>query len=307
MVSDIKPQQDVLEDGDGYYLKSEGYSCKGCNEIFLEKRQWQDHYKTHSFKKRYFCSECNLYFRYSWDLKKHMFQTHKEGKKFEICDICGQGCTTTKILAKHRQRHLKLGFRCQKCKQGFAFKTELSAHIENVHLTSDTFCSICNKAFSNKFNYKVHYRIYHDKDYVAPTFYCPTCGQACKSRSYLNKHIRSHDGFPCDICGKVLTTKKSLSDHLLVHKGQKPFACDICCKGFGKKRTLQIHMRQHTGEKPYECRECGKKFTQRTSLVLHSRYHTGERPYVCNVCDKGFVYKTLLVAHKVSSHNVQIR
>ncbi|XP_069610866.1 gastrula zinc finger protein XlCGF53.1-like [Ranitomeya imitator] len=147
----------------------------------------------------------------------------------------------------------------------------------------------------------------HRKDVITTigkkTFSCPDCGEYCRSKSTLNRHMRSHTqkkSYACLECGKCFTKSSSLVIHLRTHTGEKPFSCSECGKCFTSKSTLVTHQRTHTGEKPYSCSDCGKDFNHISNLVAHQKTHTGEKPYSCSDCGKCFVCKSYLVRHQKS-------
>jgi KRAB domain-containing zinc finger protein len=51
---------------------------------------------------------------------------------------------------------------------------------------------------------------------------CEQCGKTFRSKSYLERHYRTHSGikpFKCEFCGKLLADKTGFTAHIRSHIG----------------------------------------------------------------------------------------
>ena len=122
-------------------------------------------------------------------------------------------------------------------------------------------------------------------------FKCKICEKAFTDRYDLKVHIHTHTRqrlFKCDECEKVFTLSHYLRIHEHIHSEERPFKCDECPKAFRQSQNLKKHKGIHTGERPFKCDECPKAFRQSQNLKKHKGIHTGERPFKCDECPKAF-------------------
>ena len=79
-------------------------------------------------------------------------------------------------------------------------------------------CKHCPKSFSEKGNWKTHFKVIH------------------QGRRYT-----------CNTCNKSFGYFFSLTQHMTFHTGEKPFVCKTCKTSFARSVYLTRHMRIHTG------------------------------------------------------------
>ena len=77
---------------------------------------------------------------------------------------------------------------------------------------------------------------------------CDQCSATFRSRTNLQKHIRSvHEkkkGYVCDRCGKGFSFKDGLTRHVsTVHDNERKFPCPLCPPRFKQNAHLQTHVR----------------------------------------------------------------
>ena len=157
------------------------YCCdyNGCNKIFTRLGVYNKHRKTHIKKYRctYIHTGCNREFATRKALEIHERIHSKE--RTEICKFCLRSFTDPAALRKHIKyihkndncNNEKSGnginikpFRCKHCKKQFDRKDSLQKHWRTHAKIGDeqkSFCQICNKSFTFKFNYRKHQRLYH--------------------------------------------------------------------------------------------------------------------------------------------------
>ncbi|XP_054867152.1 zinc finger protein 578-like [Amphiprion ocellaris] len=162
---------------------------------------------------------------------------------------------------------------------------------DNDKAKKSLICDICGRACKYKSELITHHRTHTgEKPYS-----CVTCGKSFSRQTSLTVHMRCHTGekpYSCGTCGKSFIQPSNLAAHMRSHTGEKPYSCGTCGKSFSQRCTVTAHMRCHTGEKPYACNTCGKRFSQQTNVTTHMRFHTGEKPYVCNTCGKRFSHSS---------------
>ena len=132
-------------------------------------------------------------------------------------------------------------------------------------------CPECGKSVPNLSS---HMTAVHSNEDVP----CPHCDRVCKSKMYLNQHIKKvHEKVPCAHCGQLLSSNYMTRHIQAQHTAdnEKNHRCDVCSKGFSSKTVLKDHMNIHTGEKPYKCKFCSSCFASRGNHAMHERGHLG--------------------------------
>lgn len=207
------------------------FSCKECEQSFLQESDLVNHLTTHTGENGHEC-KC---FSQSSNLNDHD-KTHTGEKPFKCtdCDKCfAHKCNLKKHLSENP-------FKCAKCGQRFAHKCNLNHHIK-IHTGEKLFrCKDCGKYFAHKFNLNCHTMIH-----------------------------TSERPFKCEDCSKCFAHRSNLNDHIKSHSGEKPFKCTECKKCFAHNFTLNKHFKIHTGDEPYQCLKCGKSFSHRDYLIKH--------------------------------------
>ena len=81
---------------------------------------------------------------------------------------------------------------------------------------------------------------------------CSVCGKAFRNKYDMQRHYIIHTGvkpYDCKTCGKSYTHKSSLLAHMRIHSGERPYSCGQCGKDFTRRCLLRSHMKVHAGEK----------------------------------------------------------
>ncbi|KAG1714580.1 Zinc finger protein 568 [Nymphon striatum] len=214
----------------------------------------------------------------------------------------GVGKALNEVKEKYKQ------FVCRVCNKAFKLKSSLSRHLKHCHdmgIEDPVACSECGEKFNSK-SFLAKHILTHNG---GRPYSCDVCSKTFSRKYHLIRHMRmtSCSGKPllshkCEICGRVYTRKDNLRDHLRVHSGEitkkkKTAKCDDCGKDFRGASLLAVHKRVHTGEKPFKCTYCDKRFPSSGSLKKHIRTHTGEKPYKCEECGDEFSLKGTLNRH----------
>lgn len=103
------------------------FKCEFCNKVFPYKYTLEDHRKTHTQEKTFFCDECGEGFIFSHKLnlhkqRVHMTEEEKEKLKKHKCHICGSAYVFESKLKIHMECHVQARtYSCEFC--GKAYRT----------------------------------------------------------------------------------------------------------------------------------------------------------------------------------------
>ena len=137
-------------------------------------------------------------------------------------------------------------------------------------------CNTCQKIFSTNGNLKNHINTIHN--HILP-FKCPfpKCNKSYSNKSRFDVHFRTHSGikpFSCPICQKAFNEKGNLKTHILFHTNERPFKCPQCEKTYKTNGHLKDHIDIfHYQIKKFKCQICGIKFGRRSTLTAHIKVH----------------------------------
>ncbi|KAF9416868.1 hypothetical protein HW555_005871 [Spodoptera exigua] len=111
--------------------------CPVCNKIFSKKSYRNNHYNLfHTNGTKHYCELCDKYFANGFGKRNHLQRVHQKipNPKDKICDLCGRGFSTNRILANHRRTHTgERPYKCQYCPASFAQKYAMMTHQKTQH------------------------------------------------------------------------------------------------------------------------------------------------------------------------------
>eukprot|EP01083_Nonionella_stella_P268820 909055_1 len=157
-------------------------------------------------------------------------------------------------------------FKCELCSQEFNLKNRLIQHVTDYHKLSFSVVKYeRNPTLTNSSLISIHSHTTQSQvSGSVPSLKCQICQKACKNRSSLMQHLRTHSN-------------------------ERQFKCSSCPKAFKFKNNLKIHQQRfHSVAKPFQCSLCQKSFKFRNDVTNHQKIHSNERPTQCNLCDKSF-------------------
>ncbi|XP_026325563.1 zinc finger protein 287-like [Hyposmocoma kahamanoa] len=117
--------------------KKEKVKCPQCPNLYHRRSCMMNHFRhVHLKQTKYFCSICERYFLNSTRLIDHRREKH-EGYvpvKDKLCNICGRGFSTNRILTNHIRTHTgERPFQCNLCDSKFTQKVALNSHVKFIH------------------------------------------------------------------------------------------------------------------------------------------------------------------------------
>ncbi|XP_063922310.1 gastrula zinc finger protein xFG20-1-like [Zophobas morio] len=299
--------------------KQDERKCDYCPEIFQNLPDLKDHLRTKHPEFSFKCGHCGSSFTLSQELSVHLRTkscTYKENyDSAGSCDKCPFSSNSTSELLFHKVLHTEplvilpddkdpkkkpiAQYKCPLCDKFFV-KASLQPHLR-IHTKERPFvCSICNKGFVRKNNWKLHVRNHERKKEKkleqkqnqeargSRPFLCSTCGASFAKKKILQQHMITHSGKLCK-CPKLgcIFSARSMAElkhHFKTHSDVKSFSCDICDYRGKTKQQLKSHLTVHDQSKKYSCTKCS--FSARTlcHLKRHIRLHTGSKPFNCPHC-----------------------
>ena len=151
------------------------------------------------------------------ELNDHFISKHRKLQ----CPDCDKSFNKPRSYHKHMYMHKTAKHACETCGKGFAFCSQLLAHIP-VH--PSTYMHHCTS---------------------------PKCDKRFTHAGDLKKHLKSHSKkwWRCEVarCSYKNCDERNLKSHMISHSTKKGFACRYCDKKFQWSMQLVRH---------YESKEC---------------------------------------------------
>ncbi|XP_070570869.1 zinc finger protein 493-like [Ptychodera flava] len=283
---------------------------------------------------RHDCDICHKRYKSMKTLRGHKV-LHREERPTYACGECDKVFLTRHGLAKHKELHLALTYKCDMCTSSFRKQNYLKDHIKRIHLQKDQECQkrkelndgkkkvrkqhlesrqeqmshecdICHKSYKSKEILGRH-KVLHREERTK--YACGECDKVFLTRHGLTKHKELHLAltYKCDMCTASFRKQNYLKDHIKrrhLQEDQEHQECKICGKVLKCKTALKRHMSIHKLQ-PINaiCEECGKTFKYQKSLRYHMLSHSGERPYQCQYCKKTYKNSNYHDEHIATVHN----
>ena len=252
--------QYLLEEDDGG-----GDHCQSCRELFENIRGLREGLEentddeTNQFKESLLhlhpithdCQHCQETFSQLELLEQHTLSDHQLNAESSTSNLKCPFCEIAFDREKHQRlkAHVKKHHRDRKSEE--AWKTAVSS----PKIT----CSLCGKNYSSLSCLEQHDRLMHSACVELES--CHICGKTFKKGgSTLWGHIKTHEdgGHICSVCGAKFRVKSYLVRHMRSHDPEsKKYGCDIC----GEKFSRPYLMRQH------------QQFTHNKNLPFKERQH----------------------------------
>lgn len=137
---------------------------------------------------------------------------------------------------------------------------------------------------------------------------CVYCAESFKSKSELEKHLKSHITSrkqKCNICDQVFPSASVLAEHKLTHcKVVRGDVCVVCKLVMKSEDHFYIHSQEHGLQgSAMTCIVCRQTLGSILELQLHGKAHFQEKhiTFTCCVCLKNFDVKENLISKMNSS------
>jgi DNA-directed RNA polymerase subunit RPC12/RpoP len=196
-----------------------------------------------------------------------------------ICQLCKEVYPDPFALAQHRCSGIKhTEYRCPECDKVFSCPANLASHrrwhrprspgqagkkanTESlIHTDED-----CKRKLTNPSSL-AELPLNNNTEYV-----CDICEKVFRRKSYLQKHMNSHNKerpYPCQYCGKLFRSLTNRAKHVLQHAvGSETLACDVCNETFLDRESLEKHQPLH---KTFACANCESTFSSAPGLARHA-------------------------------------
>lgn len=237
--------------------------CTICKKIFPTIRELIQHRNSHLNSGKLQCPECNLQFKYSMHLKRHMDGHNKR---------------ETKLTNLNEEPQIKSQETPESVKEDQCGQVKLH-------------CTLCEVKFDNTRDLRKHC-LKHVSG--SSSNQCPFCKKNCLNRRCLLRHMNRHTGhklFTCSSCGKQFNQEKFLKlhhNHCLPAKDKNAVTietnpktqvtnqCCYCPRIFTKKMRLKSHILAHKSNKLVQCLQCMLYFGQ-NKLNQHKAYCEGTK------------------------------
>ena len=139
------------------------YACSKCDATFINKDNLETHFKVKHDRESlqiHICPHCAKPFDLVASLNKHIQSIHD--KVEYVCHVCNAIFYLKSNLKRHIERHKNVEERKFQCPMCPKLVVKLKKHIRLVHEKSRPYvCSICNFAFGQRVNLKVHISGFH--------------------------------------------------------------------------------------------------------------------------------------------------
>ncbi len=132
---------------------------------------------------------------------------------------------------------------------------------------------------------------------------CVYCNQTFKTKSELEKHMKTHvtpTNQKCNICDEIFPSASILAEHKLQHcKIVKGNVCVICKMAMKNEEQFYAHAQQHGFQgTTMQCIVCRQTLASMLELQMHGKHHF-QNPsnfHTCCVCLKSFDSKENLIS-----------
>ena len=129
-------------------------------------------------------------------------------------------------------------------------------------------------------------------------FQCNHCDKAFSNKSQFKTLARNHINAATVIrLFHKIVLFIFIGRLKLAHTRTIPYRYSYCGKTFTQGTPLHIHLKSQTGVRLYQYNHFNKLFSQISYLWTHMRTHTAEKPYQYSYCSKAFSKRPHIQSH----------
>lgn len=260
---------------------------------------------------------CQRSFTSAVRLKNHIIKCHRISK---CSDDLPTSKSTQNVQCPFCKEEFKVPFgkigshRLRQHLKSVHIKLELQEAFQRIimeEVAESVICQLCGKSYTNQATLDSHVKLMHSE--ITEMESCHICGKSFKKGgSTLWGHIRTHEdgGHICSICGAKFKVKSYLQRHMKSHDPDcKKYECDICGDKFTRPYLMKQHQEfTHKKNLPFKCKECGKCLRSNTFLKIHMRsVHSKEKPFPCEICGFRSSRVDNLNIHRTKVHHINVK
>ena len=158
------------------------------------------------------------------------------------CLICKKSFKQKKSLKNHLKTHTgEVPFKCKLCDQGFAQKGNMKSHIQRRHgINKDrSYCRICSRYFKSETFLQIHLKKHNGE----LSFICPFCRYGFTQKGNMKRHIQKMHAKTASESEEALDFKKKVKDEAVIpHKNT--FASDDITNSY-ETQVIDIKLLPH--------------------------------------------------------------
>ena len=236
--------------------------CELCGKTFGAESPLKHHFKVVHQGQKFQCEECGKSFVIMESLNRHIKRDHEGPPKIFKCKKCEETFTTKLDLHNHKfSKHMG----CDTCGRKFEGPNApllLRGHIKNVHeQRRNHICDQCGKTFQGKSDLTRHVDSVHLKK--------PIWKNIRKNYPGGKKPIVEKT---CDFCKEKFSHYALLKAHIRsTHKSLLKFECRKCSKTYLDKKRFHVHMESNHGNDSYQCKFCCQPFSLTWDIKKETR------------------------------------
>ncbi|CAG9787444.1 unnamed protein product [Diatraea saccharalis] len=283
------------------HLGIKNFKCEVCEKRFITKQKLMEHHNIHTGRTPVKCTICDETFRRYSNMLQHRDRHHfqKKPKVRDFVCQCGAVFQSRAKLQWHRETHEPRPRACPYCSDKFVHAASLTRHVRRTHnvyyladkqkgKAENVPCPVCKQIYLRT-NLRAHLLTHSG----SRAHVCVICSKAFTTKWNLKLHrwthmTRSYKPYRCTLCKGAFIRHAEYVAHMNAHRAVRPYTCNYCGCQFIRKYNCQRHVREHENDKKYVCKvpECGKSFHRSYYLSEHMKVHSGVRPFSCHICGK---------------------
>ncbi|XP_069987997.1 uncharacterized protein L isoform X2 [Penaeus vannamei] len=231
------------------------YRCLLCTLSLSSEAELAAHVATH--QRQFQCTLCDDAFHVEFLLDKHMQTQHNS-------ELNGNVPQPENLVKPRRSPHKK-ELKCDICDAEFSSDSGLLAHRKQAHNIKSGAGGAGAKVAA-----------------ASLSLFCAYCSEACKSRSDLEAHMKSHQGsggrHKCNICDELCPSAALLAQHKLTHvKVVSGSACAVCREPLTSEQQFSSHQSEHhPAPLPQPCVVCRQTLVTDMEVSVHARFHAAQ-------------------------------